>query len=156
MSSTASSTKTDKVSFSGRYLTFTLGESTYGLELMDVRDIITLQPITSVPYVPPYVAGVINLRGKIIPIIDIRMRFDLPSIEYDERTCIIVVELENVEVGMIVDRVSEVITFAPESLSLIPDFDKYNNNKYLSSIGRSGDSLVMNLDCRRIFEDDGE
>ena len=76
--------------------------------------------------------------------------------DYDDRTCIIVVQLDRVEAGMIVDRVSEVVTFAPDDLSIIPDFEKYNSSKYLSSIGRAGDELVLNLDCRKIFEDDGE
>ena len=152
MSSKVRSMKTEKVDFAGRYLTFTLGEDTYGLELMDVIDIITMQNITTIPHVPPYVRGVINLRGKIIPVVDIRMKFGLPCVDYDDRTCIIVVKLDNVEAGMIVDRVSEVVTFTPDDLSLIPNFDKYNSNKYLSSIGRAGNNLVLNLDCRKIFD----
>jgi purine-binding chemotaxis protein CheW len=153
MSDTAEVLKVHKDELAGRYLTFTLGENIYGVELMKVIDIITIQAITSVPYVPEYVKGIINLRGKIIPVIDMRIKFGLPPVGYDDRTCIIVIEMERIQVGMIVDTVSEVLTFDSESLSLIPEFDRYNNNKFLSSIGRTGEKLVMNLNCRKIFVD---
>ena len=157
MSDTAGVLKVHIDELAGRYLTFMLGENTYGVELMRVIDIITIQAITSVPYVPEYVKGVINLRGKIIPVIDMRIKFGLPSVGYDDRTCIIVIEMERIQVGMIVDTVSEVLTLNNESLTLIPEFDRYNNNKYLSSIGRIGEKLVMNLNCHKIFvEDSGQ
>jgi len=157
MSDTAGVLRVHKDELAGRYLTFRLGENTYGVELMKVIDIITIQAITSVPYVPDYVKGIINLRGKIIPVIDMRIKFGLPPVGYDDRTCIIVIEMDRIQVGMIVDTVSEVLTFDAESLTLIPEFDRYNNNKYLSSIGRVGDKLVMNLNCQKIFvEDSGQ
>jgi purine-binding chemotaxis protein CheW len=157
MSDTAGVLKVHKDELAGRYLTFMLGENTYGVELMKVIDIITIQAITSVPYVPEYVKGVINLRGKIIPVIDMRIKFGLPPVGYDDRTCIIVIEMDRIQVGMIVDTVSEVLTLNTESLTLIPEFDRYNNNKYLSSIGRVGEKLVMNLNCHKIFvEDSGQ
>ena len=157
MSDTAGVLKVHKDELAGRYLTFMLGDNTYGVELMKVIDIITIQAITSVPYVPEYVKGVINLRGKIIPVIDMRIKFGLPPVGYDDRTCIIVIEMDRIQVGMIVDTVSEVLTLNTESLTLIPEFDRYNNNKYLSSIGRVGEKLVMNLNCHKIFvEDSGQ
>jgi purine-binding chemotaxis protein CheW len=83
-----------------------------------------------------------------------RLKFGKEPIEYDERTCIIVINIEKIQVGLIVDRVSEVLSFDKDSLSLIPEFDQYNSNKYLGSIGRVGTKLVMNIDCRKIFVDD--
>jgi len=154
VSETAGLVKTHKDDLAGRYLTFTLGEATYGVELLDVVDIITMQNITKVPNVPNYVNGIINLRGKIIPVIDMRLKFGLPPVEYEERTCIIVINIDKVQVGLIVDRVSEVQSFDTESLTLIPEFDQYNSNKYLGSVGRVGSKLVLNIDCRQIFNDD--
>jgi len=154
VSETAVLTKAPRDDLAGRYLTFTLGDITYGVELLNVVDIITMLAITKVPNVPEYVKGIINLRGKIIPVIDMRLKFGMQPIEYDERTCIIVINIDKIQVGLIVDRVSEVQSFDTGSLSLIPEFDQYNSNKYLGSIGRVGSKLVMNIDCRKIFVDD--
>ena len=136
---TASATKDD---LAGRYLTFQLEDTTYGVELLNVIDIISIQAITSVPNVPNYVKGIINLRGKIIPVIDMRLKFGKPQADYDERTCIIVINIDRIQVGLIVDRVSEVISLSADSMSMLPDFEQYNSNKYLGSIGRIGTKLV--------------
>lgn len=154
MAESVKTTNAPKDDLAGRYLTFQLGETTYGIELLHVVDIISILAITSVPNVPKYVKGIINLRGKIIPVVDMRLKFGREEIAYDERTCIIVINIEKVQVGLIVDRVSEVLSFDLDSISLIPEFDQYNSNKFFSSIGRVGAKLVMNLDCRKIFLDD--
>ncbi len=94
----------------GKFLTFVLDKEEYGLEIRYVTEIIGLQVITLVPELPDYVKGIINLRGKIIPVIDVRMRFKKAMREYDDRTCIVVVEIKNISVGLIVDTVAEVLT----------------------------------------------
>ena len=154
MAETAIAAKKTTGDLAERYLTFTLGENTYGVELLSVVDIITMIAITKVPNVPDYVKGIINLRGKVIPVVDMRLKFGLEPIGYDERTCIIVVNVDRVQVGLIVDRVSEVQSFDAESLSLIPEFSQYNDNKYLSSVGRAGEKLVLNIDLWKIFMED--
>ncbi len=99
-------------SIAGKYLTFTLDKEEYGIALLKVKEIIGMMPITSVPQTPDYVKGVINLRGKVIPVTDLRLRFDMPEIDYTDRTCIIVVEIQGAEstiqMGIVVDAVSEV------------------------------------------------
>ncbi len=110
----------------GKYLTFTLGDEDYGVGILKVREIIGMMEITAVPHTPPYVKGVINLRGRVIPVIELRTKFGLEPREYDERTCIIVVEVqgasETVQVGMIVDSVSEVLTIPDEDIEPPPAF----------------------------------
>ncbi|MGB3366951.1 MAG: chemotaxis protein CheW, partial [Acidaminobacteraceae bacterium] len=107
----------------GKYLTFSIGKENYGLEIKYVIDIIGIQSITEIPDQPYYIKGVINLRGKIIPTMDIRMRFNKDYREYDDRTCIIVVEISDLSVGIIVDRVLEVIEIENENISLAPKFN---------------------------------
>ena len=100
----------------GQYLTFSVENESYGLEIIYVTEIIGIQRITEVPELPEYVKGIINLRGKIIPVMDIRLRFEKPFREYDEKTCIVVVEIQDISVGIIVDAVSEVITVRDEEI----------------------------------------
>ena len=106
----------------GKYLTFVLAEEEYGLEILKVREIIGAMDITSVPRTPDYVKGVINLRGKVIPVVDLRLKFDMAEIERTEETCIIVVNVGDVEMGIIVDKVSEVLDIAEEEIEDPPAF----------------------------------
>lgn len=110
----------------GKYLTFDLGKEEYGIGILKVREIIGLMEITAVPQTPPYIKGVINLRGSVIPVLDLRKKFDMEPAEYNERTCIIVVEVKgesgNVLVGMIVDSVSEVLNIADGEIEPPPHF----------------------------------
>lgn len=97
----------------GKYLTFSLGKEEYGVAILKVREIIGVMEITAVPHTPPYIKGVINLRGRVIPVLDLRLKFNMAHTDYNERTCVIVVEMQGqtapVQVGMIVDEVSEVL-----------------------------------------------
>ncbi len=97
----------------GKYLTFSLGNEEYGVAILNVREIIGVMEITAVPHTPPYIKGVINLRGRVIPVLDLRLKFNMNRIDYTERTCVVVVEVQGqtatVQVGMIVDAVSEVL-----------------------------------------------
>ena len=137
----------------GQYLTFSVENESYGLEIIYVTEIIGIQRITEVPELPEYVKGIINLRGKIIPVMDIRLRFEKPFREYDEKTCIVVVEIEDISVGIIVDAVSEVITVRDEDIVPPPDLDDGYSQKYMKGIGKVGDEVKLLLDCDRLVNE---
>ena len=138
----------------GKYLTFAIGKESYGIEIRYVTEIIGMQPITEVPEVPQYVKGIINLRGKIIPVIDVRLKFRKEPIEYDDRTCIIVIALENITVGLIVDNVAEVMTIGEDNIVPPPDGRTGFQNRYIQGIGKAGDSVVLLLECQLLLSDD--
>jgi purine-binding chemotaxis protein CheW len=110
----------------GKYLTFSLADEEYGIGILKIKEIIGMLPITSVPQTPEFVKGVINLRGKVIPVMDLRLRFGMPPIDYSERTCIIVVEIAGhtgtVQIGIVVDAVSEVLNIKGEDIEQTPTF----------------------------------
>jgi purine-binding chemotaxis protein CheW len=137
----------------GRYLTFALGNEAFGLEISNVTEIVGIQPITPIPEVPGYVKGVINLRGKIIPVIDVRLRFGKESMAYDERTCIVVVDIQDVCVGLIVDSVSEVISIDDANIVPPPDWRTGAQTRYIKAIGKVGNDVKLLLDCERLFRD---
>ncbi|MGE5328671.1 MAG: chemotaxis protein CheW [Deltaproteobacteria bacterium] len=138
----------------GRHLTFTLGKEDYGIEIKYVTEIIGLQPITEVPDLPDYVRGVINLRGKIIPVMDVRLRFRKEARDYDDRTCIIVVDISNILIGLIVDRVREVATILEENISPPPNLGKSQHNKYIKGIGKINEDVKLLLDCDKLLNDE--
>lgn len=140
--------------FAGKYLTFYIDDTIYGVALNNVLEIIGNQKATRVPGIPSFVKGIINLRGRIVPVIDARLKIGAEEIEYDERTCVIVINWNESLVGLIVDRVAEVNDFNNEQLSSIPDFSNLNNNKFLSSICKVGERLVLILDCDKFLSDD--
>lgn len=136
-----------------RYLTFALSEEYYGIEIRHVIEIIGLQPITKVPELPEYICGIINLRGKIIPVMDVRIRFKKPYREYNDRTCFIVIELLNSSMGLIVDSVEEVLTI-PESEVVAPSGASIMNNRYIKGIGKVGNEVKLILDCDKLLHAD--
>lgn len=138
----------------GKYLTFFIGEKTYGVELLHVLEIISIQTVTTVPSTPEYIKGIINLRGQIVPVIDVRLKFNMDEKDYDERTCIVVLNIDEMSVGLIVDQVSEVISFDNDHLSPLPEFGEVNTNQYIKSIARAKERLVINLDCEKFLQDD--
>jgi purine-binding chemotaxis protein CheW len=140
----------------GRYLTFALGNEFFGLEISNVTEIVGVQPITLIPEVPDYVRGVINLRGKIIPVIDARMRFGREPVAYDDRTCIIVVDIEDICVGLIVDNVAEVITIDDANVVPPPDWRTGVQNHYIKAIGKVGNDVKLLLDCDKLIKDGGD
>lgn len=101
---------------SGKYLTFPLGNEVFGIEIKYITEIIGIQTITIVPEVPKYVKGIINLRGKIIPVVDVRLKFNKEEAEYNDRTCIIVIDIKDITIGLIVDCVSEVVDITDENI----------------------------------------
>ena len=133
----------------GRYLTFALGREVYGIKIRFVTEIIGLQPIAEIPHVPAHIKGIINLRGKIVPIIDMRLKFKKKAMEYTDRTCIIVIDTGEVYVGLIVDNVSEVLTI--EDGQIVPPPDTGKQNKYISGIGKAGSDVKLLLDCEKLL-----
>lgn len=138
----------------GRYLMFALGAEDFGIEIKYVTEIIGMQPIMTLPEVPDFIKGVVNLRGKIIPVIDIRLKFKMQPIDYTDRTCIIVIDTDELSVGLIVDNVAEVIGIDDENVVPPPSVQTGAHNKYLQGIGKSGDKILLLLDCKKLFFSD--
>ena len=143
----------DEDTLRGKYLIFTVGKELYGMEIRNITEIIGIQPITAVPEMPEYVKGLTNLRGKVIPVMDARLRFQKEQKEYDDRTCIIVVESNDQTIGLIVDSVSEVLVLNDEDISPTPEITK-TGHKYIKGIGKSGGSVKLLLDCERLVSDE--
>lgn len=138
-----------------KYLTFALGDEVYGIDIKVVIEIIGIQKITNVPEVPEYVRGIINLRGKIIPVVDMRLRFKRDFREYTDRTCVIVIEINDVLIGLIVDGVSEVLDIKEKNVVPPPDL-KASQNKYIRGIGKLESSVVLLLDWEKLFSEDDQ
>lgn len=139
----------------GRYLTFTLGHESYGIQVLKVREIIRMSAITAVPLMPDYVKGVINLRSKVIPIVDLRVKFELGAADVSERTCIVVVEVRmgsgaNSLTGLIVDGVEEVANVAAGEIEDAPDFGSSLDTEYILGMAKTKDGVKMLLDIDKI------
>jgi purine-binding chemotaxis protein CheW len=139
----------------GKYLTFKLADEDYGLSLLKVREIIGMMPITSVPRTPLFVKGVINLRGKVIPVTDLRLRFGMPEIDYTDRTCIIVVEVEGsdttVQMGIVVDAVTEVLPVKAEEIEAAPEFGAKVDTDYILGMANMDGAVKILLDIDRVL-----
>ncbi|MEQ1502589.1 MAG: chemotaxis protein CheW [Myxococcota bacterium] len=133
------------------FLTFSLGAEDYGIPLERVLEIIGMQAITPIPDTPAHVRGVINLRGKVIPVFDARARFGLPGKEYESRTCIIVVQAAGWSVGLVVDRVSEVIAIPDDLTEPPPPVTVATGEHYLAGLGKVGDRVRLLLDVDRFL-----
>lgn len=142
----------------GKYLTFQLANQEYGLVILKVKEIIGMMEITILPRTPEYVKGVINLRGKVIPVIDLRLRFGLNEIEYTEKTCIIVVEIYenglNIQMGIIVDAVSEVLNVSSEEIEPTPRFGVSINTDYILGMAKSKEGVRTLLDIDKVLVSD--
>lgn len=137
----------------GKFLTFPLGREVYGIEIRYVTEIIGIQPITEVPEMPDYVMGIINLRGKIIPVMDVRLRFKKEPKDYNDRTCVIVVEIHDNSIGLIVDGVSEVTNIAEEEIVPPPQIHGEVQNHFINGIGKAGTDVKLLLDCEKLLCD---
>ena len=139
----------------GKYLTFMIGKEEFGVAVLKVREIMGIQDITAVPQTPPYLKGVINLRGKVIPVVDLRLKFGLPSIEYTQRTCIIVVQVEagstSLLMGTVVDEVSEVITMAAGDIEDTPDFGASVPTTYILGMAKIKGKVKILLDINEVL-----
>lgn len=138
----------------GRYLTFSLGKESYGIEIQYVTEIIGIQIITQIPELPEYVKGIINLRGKIIPVMDVALRFKKEHREYNDRTCIVVVDISDLSIGLIVDSVSEVVTIPEQDIVVPPQMNKGLNNRYIKNIGKVENDVKLLLDCEKLLNED--
>lgn len=134
----------------GRYLVFMIGSNNFGIELQYIREIIGIQEITKTPHISSYNKGNLNLRGKTIPVIDVRRRFLMNEIDYTDRTSIIILELLDIYIGLLVDSVGDVHMIIPED-----EFPMQSSNysKYVQSIGKMGDSFIMLLECEALVID---
>jgi purine-binding chemotaxis protein CheW len=142
----------------GKYLTFSLAGEEYGIGILKIREIIGMMPVTSVPETPAYVRGVINLRGKVIPVIDLRLRFGMAEIDTTERTCIIVVEIRGpagvIAVGLVVDAVSEVLNIKGDDIEDTPSFGTRLSTDYILGMAKMGKGVKLLLDIDRVLSDD--
>jgi len=134
-----------------RFLVFSLGKETYGIEIKYVTEIIGMQAVTEIPQLPEYVKGIINLRGKIIPVTDVRLRFKKESKEYNDRTCIIVIDINETSIGLIVDSVAEVLTIPEQDIVAPPQMNKGISNRFIKSIGKVGSEVKLLLDCEKLL-----
>ena len=146
---------TVQTELAGKYLTFRLGVEEYGLEILKVQEIIGMMNVTKVPRTPHFVRGVINLRGKVIPVVDLRLKFDMENQEDTERTCIIVVQIvnngEEVTMGIIVDEVSEVLDVTAEQIEAAPSFGGGVHTDFILGMGKVGEKVLMLLDVDRVL-----
>ena len=136
-----------------KYLTFHIGTEDYGISIAYVTEIIGIQSITEIPEMPDFIKGVINLRGKVIPVMDVRIRFKMPPREYDERTCIIVVEIDGTSVGMVVDTVNEVADI-PEDQVEPPPKSKRKGGSFIQGLGKIDKEVKILLDINKILYDE--
>lgn len=133
-----------------KYLTFTVGKEDYGIEIYHVTEIIGIQKITDVPDMPEYIKGVINLRGKVIPVMDVRLRFKMTAREYDDRTCIVVVNVKSAAVGLVVDTVKEVADIPEKQIEPPPDVSEGNRQMFVRGLGKMGEEVKILLDVEKL------
>lgn len=149
----AAATQTD--ARAGKYLTFHLAQEEFGIRVLKVREIMGLQEITAVPQTPGHVKGVINLRGKVVPVIDLRLKFGLPAAEYTQRTCIIVTQVQgesaSVMMGIVVDGVSEVLNLSGPEIEDTPDFGESGGSQYLLGMAKVKGKVKILLDIDRVL-----
>lgn len=147
--------KTAVLSQTSKYLTFRLGTEEYGLDILKVQEIIGIMPITKVPRTPAYVRGVINLRGRVIPVVDLRVKFEVASPQDTERTCIVVVQVAGKRgfavMGVVVDEVSEVKDIAEDLIENTPEFGLNVHTEFVLGIGKIEDKVVLLLDIDRVL-----
>jgi purine-binding chemotaxis protein CheW len=150
----------DATANDNKFLSFRLGEEEYGIEILCVREIIGIIDITPLPQTPEYVKGVINLRGKIIPVIELRSKFEMPTVEYTEETCIIVVEVreansgDQFQIGVIVDTVSEVLDIHRDQIEPAPRFGCSLDTEYILGMGKTKDKVIILLDIDKVLTQD--
>lgn len=142
----------------GKYLTFILAKEEYGISILKIKEIIGMMPITSVPQTPGFVKGVINLRGKVIPVVDLRLKFEMTAMAYSDRTCIIVVEIEGVagriHIGCVVDAVSEVLNIRAQDIEDTPNFGASLDSSYILGMAKMEGGVKILLDIDRVLSAD--
>ena len=156
MSTAMVNEKTDTLE--GKYLTFALGKEEYGIRILKVREIIGYVPITPMPKSPAYIKGLVNLRGQVIPVMDLRLRFEMPAVDVTDETCIIVVEVncdgKLHHAGLIVDHVQEVLYIQFKDIDLTPQFGGGTRTDFILGIGKTGSTIKILLDIDRVVQSD--
>lgn len=140
-------------SMKDRYLAFSVADEEYGIEINYVTEIVGIQRISVVPETPSFIRGVINLRGQVIPVMDVRIRFHMPFREYSERTCVIVVSLKDSLVGLVVDAVKEVTSVPEECISEAPRVARSPSARYIKGLGKIGEEVKILLDVEKLLSD---
>jgi purine-binding chemotaxis protein CheW len=135
----------------GKYLTFHLAEEEFGIGILKIREIIGMMSFTPIPRTPEFVKGVINLRGKVIPVIDLRLKFGMERINATDETCIIVVDLGVLLIGVFVDRVSEVLDIPDSDIEATPSFGTQVNTEFILGMGKTRGKVVMLLDIAKVL-----
>lgn len=148
----SNSTDEDTVLRGGKFLTFYLGDEEYALEVLKVQEIIGLMPVTPVPKTPVSVLGIINLRGQVIPVMDLRSKFGMESVAHDELTCIIVIQVSEVLVGVLVDRVNEVSDLEESNLQEMPEINAGTMSDCLYGVGKIEDRVLMLLNIENVLD----
>ena len=140
----------------GKYMTFLSGNEYFGLKIQYVSEIIQFQAVTEIPKTEDYIKGLINLRGKVIPVIDVRLRFNQEPFEYNDRTCIIVIHVKSTVVGLIVEKIAEVVEIKEENILPPPSIGRVDksHHKYIYGIGKVGDTVKLLLDPEKLLDDD--
>jgi purine-binding chemotaxis protein CheW len=136
---------------SSELLTFTLGNEEYGIDILKVQEIRGYEAVTTIAHAPEFIKGVINLRGIIVPIVDMRIKFNLGNVSYDETTVVIVLNFANRVVGMVVDGVSDVITLKADQIKPAPEFGASLDTKYLMGLGTVDDRMIILVDIERLM-----
>ena len=145
----------DEDTQSNKFLSFKIGDESYGIEIKSIIEIVELQRIIEVPDMPVYIKGVVNLRGKVIPVMDLRLRFNMQERKYDDRTCIIIVNVNNTAVGLIVDNVDEVLEIPENSIEPPPNFKtRSGSNKFINGLGKISEEVKILLDVQKILYDE--
>ena len=143
----------DEDSMKDRYLSFRVADEEYGIDIQFVTEIVGIQKISAVPEMPEYIKGVINLRGQVIPVMDVRTRFHMPVQQYNERTCVIVVHIDENFVGLVVDAVKDVASLPQESICEAPRVARSASAQYIKGIGKVGDDVKIILDVYKLISD---
>jgi len=154
---TGRSSESTREAREGKYLTFGLAREEYGIGILKVKEIIGMMAVTAIPQTPAFIKGVVNLRGKVIPVIDLRLKFGMESIEYTDRTCIIVVEIRGkerkIQMGIVVDSVSEVLNIKPGEIEDTPVFGTEVDTDYILGMAKAGGGVKILLDIDRVLSD---
>lgn len=137
-----------------KYLTFFLDNEEFGIEIYNIIEIIGIEAITNIPHTPDFIKGIINLRGLVIPVLEVRTRFRKPSVAYTDRTCIVVATYKDIMIGLIVDSVNEVASIPSESIQAPPNAKSGYHNKYVKNVGKVGDKMKLLLDLNKLLNDE--
>lgn len=140
----------------GKFMVFQTGKESYGISISYVNEIVRMQPITAVPEVEDYIKGLINLRGRIIPVIDVRIRFKMEPIEYTDKTCIMIINVKSTTIGLIIEKIAEVDTIMDEDIVPPPSLGHRENeqSKYVYGLARNGDTVKLLLDPEKLIKDE--